>query len=110
MGVDISVSTPFFREVTIMKNEYSLIDRNLIRRFGKIIVILDESVGDRFVRENKAKKRGSGTEKEKSLHFPPSNKAIFYPPEEKTFEEIGNDNSIVRYPGPKDKLFSHIAK
>ena len=90
-----------------MRKEYKLIDRNLIRHFGKIAVTLDESVGERFVRENKAKRSNSGTEK--SMHFPPSNKAVFHPPEEKAFEELG-DNSVIRYPGPKDKLFSHIVK
>jgi hypothetical protein len=91
-----------------MRKEYKLMDRNLIRNFGKLIVTLDETVGKRFVRENKAKERSSSNE-EKSLRFPPSNKAIFHPPEEKSFEELGDDNTI-RYPGLKDKLFPHIAK
>ena len=72
-----------------MKKTYKLLDRNLIRSFGKITVTLDEAAGER-----------------KSLHFPPQHKAIFHPPEEKMFSELGD----IKYPGPDDRLFPHIAK
>jgi len=91
-----------------MRKKYKLIDRNLIRHFGKNIVTLDETVGKRFVRESKAISVESSTSS-KAMHYPPSNKAIFHPPEEKAFEELGQDQAV-RYPGPEDKLFSHISK
>lgn len=91
-----------------MRKKYKLIDRNLIRHFGKNSVTLDETVGERFVRERKALSAES-SESSKSIHSPPSNKAIFHPPEEKTFAELGQDQTV-RYPGPEDKLFPHISK
>ena len=91
-----------------MRKKYKLIERNLIRHFGKNTVTLDETVGKRFVREGKAITAESSSQA-KSVRFPPSNKAIFHPPEEKAFEELGQDQ-IVKYPGPEDKLFPHILK
>jgi hypothetical protein len=92
-----------------MKKTYKLTDRNLIRNFGKIIVNLDEEVGNRLVKSGKAIISIASTEKIKSLRFPSQNKAVFYPPEEKTFSELG-DSRDIKYPGPKDRLFPHIAK
>lgn len=91
-----------------MKKKYKLIDRNLIRHFGKIAVTLDETVGERFIREGKARSEIPGGRMDKSLPGPPSNKMVFRPPEEKSFEDFGEDH--VRYPGPEDKLFSNIEK
>jgi len=89
-----------------MKKEYKLIDRNLIRHFGKITISLEPPIGESVVREGKARPAKSGADR-KSMQFPPSQKAVFEPPEEKAFEELGQDK---RYPGPEDKLFSHIEK
>ena len=91
-----------------MKKKYKLIDRNLIRHFGKIAVTLDEKVGDRFIREEKARLEIPGSGMNKSMPGPPSHKAIFRPPEEKSFEDFSKDH--VRYPGAEDKLFSNIEK
>jgi hypothetical protein len=91
-----------------MKKIYKLIDRGLIRNFGGIKVSLDESVGNRFVRAGKAIGLVSSEER-KSVSFPPKHKAIFRPPEEKEFAELGNSTDI-KYPGPNDKLFPHIEK
>ncbi len=104
------VCIPFtFRKGVTMKKKYKLIDRNLIRSFGKISVTLDATIGERFVREGKARPEISHSpDTNKAVHGPPSHKAIFYPPEEKSFEEFGED--YVRYPGPGDKLFAHIVK
>ena len=93
-----------------MRKEYKLIDRGLIRNFGKIDVTLDETIGNRFISEGKARRSTKpSVSGEKRLYGPPSHKAIFRPPEEKAFEEFG-DNNVVRYPGTKDRLFPHIAK
>jgi hypothetical protein len=92
-----------------MRKKYKLIDRNLIRSFGSIEITLDETVGERFIREGKARNAGGSSSSGKSMHFPPSNKMVFRPPEEKSFEDLGQDE-VVRYPGPEDKLFPHISK
>ncbi len=92
-----------------MRKKYKLIDRNLIRSFGKIELTLDESVGERFVREGKARSGDSSSASGKSMRLPPSNKMVFRPPEEKSYEDLGQDESV-RYPGPEDKLFPHISK
>ena len=89
-----------------MKKSYKLLDRNLIRSFGKITVTLDEAAGDRLVRAGKAINAINPVGERKSLHFPPQHKAIFHPPEEKMFSELGD----IKYPGPDDRLFPHIAK
>lgn len=91
-----------------MKRKYKLIDRNLIRHFEKISVTLDEKVGDRFIKEGKARLEIPGGGVDKSMRRPPSHKAIFSPPEEKSFESFKEDH--IRYPGVEDKLFSNIEK
>jgi hypothetical protein len=89
-----------------MKKMYKLTDRNLIRSFGKIQVSLDEAAGERLVRAGKAINAITPVGERKSMNFPPQHKAIFHPPEEKIFSELGD----VKYPGPNDRLFPHIAK
>lgn len=90
-----------------MKKEYKLLDRNLIRHFGKSIVMLDAGMGDRYIKAGKAKPGYS--ESSKMEYGPPQNKAIFQAPEDKTISEIGNED-LLRYPGPGDKLFPQVGK
>lgn len=88
-----------------MKKKYRLLDRNLIRHFGKVDVMLEEGMGERFVRAGKA----TDKDKIKMTLTPPSHKAVFQAPEDKIatqIEELGS----VKYPGPEDKLFPHIEK
>jgi hypothetical protein len=110
-GVQVIRFVPlFFERELIMRKEYKLTDRGLIRSFGKIDVTLDETIGNRFVSEGKARiNTRPSSPGEKRLYGPPSHKAVFQPPEEKAFEEFG-DNGVARYPGIKDRLFPHIAK
>jgi hypothetical protein len=89
-----------------MKKKYKLLDRNLIRHFGKVEIMLDESMGERFVNAGKAR---HGSIDGKMEYVPPDHKAVFQAPEDKTISELGNDG-IHRYPDSEDKLFPHIEK
>jgi hypothetical protein len=89
-----------------MQRKYKLLDRNLIRHFGKVEVILNTDVGERFVKAGKAKDLDN-VDRKKMEYTPPEHKAIFKAPEDKSIEDIKNGDTT-KYPGPKDKLFSHI--
>jgi hypothetical protein len=88
-----------------MQKKYKLLDRNLIRHFGKVKITLNTDIGDRFVQAGKAVVFGS--DQNKMAYAPPEHKAVFQAPEDKSIEDIKNGD-ITKYPGPKDKLFSHI--
>lgn len=90
-----------------MKRKYKLLDRNLIRHFGKVEIELESQVGDRFVQGGKAILPGSV--KNKMTYGPPNHKAIFKAPEDKAIEDISNGDTQ-RYPGAEDKLLPHLIK
>jgi hypothetical protein len=83
-----------------------LIDRNLIKAYGKILVIVDDSKAERFVRSGKAI-YVDPNKKNKAMYGPPENKAVFSVPEDKTIHEIGSE---YRYPDKDDTLFPHVIK
>lgn len=87
-----------------MKKEYKLLDRNLIRHFGKVVILLEAGMGDRYTKAGKAKPVGGSS---KMTYGPERNKAVFEAPEDKSIAELGDN---IRYPGPEDKLFPHIEK
>jgi hypothetical protein len=83
-----------------------LLDRNLIKAYGKILVVVDDSKAMRFVKSGKALYVDS-TNKNKAMYSPPENKAVFSAPEDKAIHEIGSE---YRYPDRDDTLFPHVIK
>lgn len=90
-----------------MKVKVKLLDRNLIRHFGGVVQMMEQSMAARYVKQRKAayddsNHVGGG----KMEHGPPNHKAVFQAPEDKVMETFDNH----RYPGREDKLFPQIKK
>ena len=83
-----------------------LLDRNLIKAYGKILVVVEDSKAERFVKHGKAIYVDAAN-KNKAMYGPPENKAVFNAPEDKAIHELGSE---YRYPDKNDTLFSHVIK
>jgi hypothetical protein len=82
-----------------------ILDRNLMKSFGGILVTIEKSKAERLVRSGKA--TYVDRTNTKAMYGPPDHKAVFHAPEDKTMHEIGSEH---RYPDKNDVLFPHIIK
>lgn len=82
-----------------------ILDRNLMKSFGGVLVTIEKSKAERLVRSGKASY--VDRQRTKAMYGPPSNKAVFHSPEDKVIHEIGSEH---RYPDKDDALFPHIIK